>query len=81
MIDYLVELGITAVELLPVHAAVDDRHLVDHGLTNYWGYNTIGFFAPDPRLLSAGSIADFKTMVKRLHDAGIEMHARCRLQP
>ena len=73
MIDYLLELGITAVELLPIHAAVDDRHLIDNGLTNYWGYNTIGFFAPDPRLLSTESIAGFKTMVKRLHDAGIEV--------
>ena len=52
VIDYLVELGITAVELLPVHAAVDDRHLVERGLSNYWGYNTIGFFAPDPRFLA-----------------------------
>ncbi len=73
MIDYLVELGITAVELLPIHAALDDRHLVEGGLANYWGYNTIGFFAPDPRLLSVESIAGFKTMVKRLHDAGIEV--------
>jgi isoamylase len=73
MIDYLVGLGITAVELLPVHAFVDDRHLVDRGLTNYWGYNTINFFAPDSRLLPTGSIADFKTMVKRLHEAGIEV--------
>jgi glycogen operon protein len=73
MIDYLVELGVTAVELLPIHTAVDDRHLVDRGLANYWGYNTISFFAPDPRLLPAASIADFKTMVKRLHDAGIEV--------
>jgi glycogen operon protein len=73
MVDYLVALGITAVELLPIHAAVDDRHLVNRGLANYWGYNTIGFFAPDPRLLPVGSIADFKTMVKRLHDAGIEV--------
>jgi glycogen operon protein len=73
MIDYLLGLGITAVELLPVHAALDDRHLVDHGLANYWGYNTIGFFAPDPRLLSTESIAGFKTMVKRLHDSGIEV--------
>jgi isoamylase len=73
MIDYLVELGVTSVELLPIHAAVDDRHLVDRGLANYWGYNTIGFFAPDPRLLASESIADFKTTVKRLHDAGIEV--------
>jgi isoamylase len=73
MIDYLVGLGITAVELLPIHATVDDKHLVDSGLTNYWGYNTIGFFVPDPRLLATVSVADFKTMVKRLHDAGIEI--------
>jgi isoamylase len=73
MIDYLLELGITAVELLPIHAALDDRHLVENGLTNFWGYNTIGFFAPDPRLLSIESISGFKTMVKRLHDAGIEV--------
>ncbi len=73
MIDYLLELGVTAVELLPIHAAVDDRHLIDNRLTNYWGYNTIGFFAPDPRLLSTESISGFKTLVKRLHDAGIEV--------
>jgi isoamylase len=73
MIDYLLELGITAVELLPIHSAVDDRHLVDKGLANYWGYNTIGFFAPDPRLLAVESISGFKTMVKRLHEAGIEV--------
>ena len=73
MIDYLAGLGVTAVELLPIHATVDDRHLVERGLTNYWGYNTIGFFAPDPRFLSTGTIADFKTMVRRLHDAGIEV--------
>ncbi len=73
MIDYLIGLGVTAVELLPIHAAVDDRHLVDRGLANYWGYSTIGFFAPDPRLLATGSVADFKTTVRRLHDAGIEV--------
>ena len=73
MIDYLLDLGVTAVELLPVHAAVDDRHLLDRGLANYWGYNSIAYFAPDPRLLATNSIAGFKTMVKRLHDAGIEV--------
>ena len=73
VIDYLIELGVTAVELLPVHAAVTDRPLVERGLTNYWGYNSIGFFAPDPRFLPAGSIAEFKTAVKRLHEAGIEV--------
>ena len=73
VIDYLVELGITAVEFLPVHAAVSDRHLASRGLSNYWGYNTIAFFAPDPRFLPAGAIAEFKTAVKRLHEAGIEV--------
>jgi isoamylase len=73
VIDYLLQLGVTAVELLPIHAAVDERHLVHNHLSNYWGYNSIGFFAPDPRFLDGGAIADFKTMVKRLHDAGIEI--------
>ena len=73
MIDYLLDLGVTAVELLPIHAAVDDRHLIERGLVNYWGYNSIAYFAPDPRLLATNSIAGFKTMVKRLHDAGIEV--------
>ena len=73
MIDYLVELGVTTVELLPIHAAVDDRPLTDRGLANYWGYNSIAFFAPDPRFLATNTIAGFKTMVKRLHDAGIEV--------
>ena len=73
MIDYLLDLGVTAVELLPIHAAADDRHLIERGLTNYWGYNSIAYFAPDPRLLATNSIAGFKTMVKRLHDAGIEV--------
>jgi isoamylase len=73
MIDYLLELGVTAVELLPIHAAVDDRHLIERGLANYWGYNSIAYFAPDPRLLATNSIAGFKTMIKRLHDAGIEV--------
>src|SRR5712671_1661502 len=73
MIDYFVGLGVTAVELLPIHASIDDRHLLERGLVNYWGYNTIAFFAPDPRFLSTPSIAGFKTAVKRLHDAGIEV--------
>jgi isoamylase len=73
MIDYLLEMGVTAVELLPIHAAVDARPSSEHGLSNYWGYNSIGYFAPDPRFLATNSIAGFKTMVKRLHDAGIEV--------
>ncbi|HSJ00714.1 MAG TPA: glycogen debranching protein GlgX [Patescibacteria group bacterium] len=73
-IDYLTNLGITAVELLPVHQHVNDRHLVERGLSNYWGYNTIGFFAPDVRYSATGEpVSEFKTMVKRLHDAGIEV--------
>ncbi len=73
VIDYLVDLGVTAVQLMPVHAFVDDRHLVGNGLRNYWGYNTIGFFAPEPSYLSNGDSREFKTMVRRFHDAGIEV--------
>jgi isoamylase len=73
VIDYLVGLGVTAIELLPIHAAITDRRLADLGLSNYWGYQTIGFFAPDPRFLPAGSVDEFKTAVKRLHEAGIEV--------
>jgi glycogen operon protein len=73
VIDYLVDLGVTAVELLPIHVAVPERMLTQRRLTNYWGYSTIGFFAPDPRFLPTGMIAEFKTVVQRLHDAGIEV--------
>jgi isoamylase len=76
-IEHLKKLGITAVELLPVHHFVADRHLVEKGLTNYWGYNSIGFFAPDVRYCSSGlqgeQVTEFKTMVKELHKAGIEV--------
>ena len=76
-IHYLRRLGVTAVELMPVHQFVRDRHLVERGLTNYWGYNTIGFFAPDSRYASEGvrgeQVREFKQMVKALHDAGIEV--------
>ena len=73
IVKYLQALGVTAVELMPVHAFVDDRFLADRGLRNYWGYNTLCFFAPEPRYLSGGDLAEFKTMIKRLHDAGIEV--------
>ncbi|MFA7431752.1 MAG: glycogen debranching protein GlgX [Rhodospirillaceae bacterium] len=73
VVDHLVGLGVTAVELLPVHAFVDDRMLIEKGLRNYWGYNTIGFFAPDPRYMAGLFINEFKEMVCRLHDAGIEV--------
>lgn len=76
-IDYLKKLGITAVELMPVHHFVADRHLVEKGLTNFWGYNTIGFFAPDARYSASGvkgeQVTEFKNMVKELHRAGIEV--------
>ncbi len=72
-IDHLKRLGVTAVELMPVHLFVDDKHLVDRGLKNYWGYNSLGFFAPDMRYSATGSISEFKTMVKRLHSAGLEV--------
>jgi len=73
VIDHLKRLGVTAVELMPVHYFIDDRLLVDRGLRNYWGYNTIGFFAPEPRYSATNSIHEFKTMVKTLHSAGIEV--------
>ena len=73
IVEYLVRLGITAVELLPIHTAVDDRYLVERRLRNYWGYNSIGYFAPDPRFLAGASLGEFKTMVKRFHEAGIEV--------
>jgi glycogen operon protein len=72
-IDYLKRLGVTTVELMPVHACIDDRRLVELGLRNYWGYNTLGFFAPEPLYSASGSSKEFKTMVKRLHSAGLEV--------
>src|SRR5262249_51189540 len=73
VIRYLKDLGVTAVELMPVHYFVDDRHLLDKGLRNYWRYNSIGFFAPESRYSATGSITEFKTMVKTLHSVGIEV--------
>ena len=73
MLDHLTRLGVTAVELLPVHAFLDDRFLLDKGLRNYWGYMTMGFFAPDPRYARADEIAELQYMVARFHSAGIEV--------
>ena len=77
MIEHLRRLGVTSIELLPVHAFVDDRHLVERGLRNYWGYNSIGFFAPHNEYSSAGDdgsqVPEFKGMVRSLHEAGIEV--------
>jgi isoamylase len=76
-IDYLKSLGVTAVELLPVHHHSYDRHLVQKGLSNYWGYNTLAFFAPGIRYAASptplGSVQEFKMMVRALHAAGIEV--------
>src|SRR5579884_2141266 len=76
-LKHLSDLGVTAVELLPVHLHVDDRHLVEQGLSNYWGYNTLGFFAPDIRYTTphAGlsAVQQFKMMVRALHAAGLEV--------
>ena len=76
-IDYLTALGVTAVELQPVHQFVHDARLVERGLRNYWGYNSIGFFAPHDEYSSAGSdgsqVTEFKAMVRALHEAGIEV--------
>ncbi len=73
IIEYLNALGITSVELMPVHSFIDDDFLVKKGLTNYWGYNTLNYFAPMSRYLSSDSINEFKLMVTKLHDAGIEV--------
>ncbi len=76
-IAHLTKLGVTAIELMPVHAFLDDKHLIDQGLCNFWGYNTINFFAPDTRYSSTGDtggqVTEFKAMVKSLHAAGIEV--------
>ncbi|MDX6244210.1 MAG: isoamylase [Frankiales bacterium] len=77
MIDHFVKLGVTAVELMPVHQFVDDHSLEEKGLSNYWGYNTIGFLAPQNTYAAYGQVGqqvqEFKAMVKALHDAGIEV--------
>jgi isoamylase len=77
MIDHLTTLGVTAIELMPVHQFVQDSHLLDKGLSNYWGYNTIGFFAPHNAYSSTGQrgqqVQEFKAMVKALHEADIEV--------
>jgi len=73
VIEYIRNLGVTAVELLPIHAFVDDSYLIEKGLRNYWGYNSIGFFAPQPRYLATPFVNEVKEMVSHLHDAGIEV--------
>src|SRR5206468_7915849 len=76
-LDHLRSLGITAVELMPVHHHLRERHLEDRGLTNYWGYNTFGYFAPERRLAAskspAGPVREFKRMVRALHAASLQV--------
>ena len=74
VVEHLAKLGVTAIELMPIQSFFDDRYLVEKGLSNYWGYNTAGFFAPSQRFLMPGNdIAEFKHMVQRMHEAGIEV--------
>ncbi len=74
-VEYIKSLGVTSVELLPIHTFINDSYLLEKGLTNYWGYNSIGFFAPDPRYAfdRGGSLLEFKEMVSNFHDAGLEV--------
>jgi len=75
VLDYIKSLGVTSVELLPIHSFINDNQLLEKGLTNYWGYNSIQFFAPDPRYAARreDSLREFKEMVARIHDAGLEV--------
>jgi isoamylase len=73
VIDHLKALGVTAIELLPIHAFANDQHLIEKGLSNYWGYNTLSFFAPHAPYLKSGRIAELKSAIDRFHKAGIEV--------
>lgn len=73
VLEYLKALGITSLELMPVHAFIDEQHLASKGLRNYWGYNSISFFAPQPRYALGNAIEEFRDMVHAIHDAGIEV--------
>ena len=73
VIEHLQKLGVTAIELLPVQAFIDDRFLIAKGLRNHWGYNTLAFFAPEPRFMSQGALWEFQTMIRRFHAAEIEV--------
>jgi glycogen operon protein len=73
VVEHLLSLGVTTIELMPVHAFCDEHFLAQRGLRNYWGYSTLGFFAPEPRYLGGEGIDSFKRMVRTLHDAGFEV--------
>ncbi len=83
VLDYIKSLGVTSIELLPIHAFINDSHLLEQGLTNYWGYNSIGYFAPDPRYSvdRRRPLREFKEMVSGIHKAGLEVHSRRGVQP
>ncbi|MCZ4150039.1 glycogen debranching enzyme, partial [Escherichia coli] len=67
LLAHIRRLGVTSVELLPIHGFVDDKHLLENGMSNYWGYNSIAFFAPHPAYLASGQVNEFKEMVAHLH--------------
>lgn len=73
VVEHIRKLGVSSVELLPIHGFVNDQHLLQKGLNNYWGYNSIAFFAPHARYLASGKVAEFKEMVAHYHDAGLEI--------
>jgi len=73
VVKYIRKLGVSSVELLPIHGFVQDQHLLEKGMSNYWGYNSIAFFAPHAKYLAGSSISEFKQMVAHLHDAGLEV--------
>jgi glycogen operon protein len=73
VLAHLKALGVTSIELMPVQAFIDEHHLVDKGLRNFWGYNTINFFAPMPRYARGDAVAEFRDMVRAMHDAGLEV--------
>ncbi|MFX5756463.1 hypothetical protein ABTE27_21180, partial [Acinetobacter baumannii] len=66
LLAHIRRLGVTSVELLPIHGFVDDKHLLENGMSNYWGYNSIAFFAPHPAYLASGQVNEFKEMVAHL---------------
>jgi len=73
VVQYLKALGVTSIELMPVHTFIDENHLAERGLRNFWGYNTVGYFAPMQRYARGDSVAEFRDMVRALHDAGLEV--------
>src|SRR5690606_20507744 len=73
LLNHIKSLGVTSVELLPIHAFIHDNHLLEKGLKNYWGYNSIAFLAPHSEYLASGQLREFKEMATALHDAGLEL--------